>query len=67
MSAIESKPTNRSRSTAKRTTTKARLPKNEPDLQSRIEIAAYYKALARGFVPGYELDDWLAAEKEISQ
>jgi hypothetical protein len=28
------------------------------------EMAAYYKALARGFAPGHELDDWLAAEKE---
>jgi len=27
-----------------------------------ISVAAYYKAQARGFVPGLELDDWLAAE-----
>ena len=31
---------------------------------SRIAESAYYKAEARGFLPGYELDDWLAAEAE---
>ncbi len=31
---------------------------------SRIAESAYYKAEARGFSPGYELDDWLAAEAE---
>jgi hypothetical protein len=29
-----------------------------------ISVAAYYKAQARRFVPGLELDDWLAAEKD---
>ncbi|HBV21524.1 MAG TPA: hypothetical protein DEF07_07380 [Nitrosomonas sp.] len=33
----------------------------------RIKEAAYYKALVRGFTPGHELDDWLAAEKEENQ
>src|SRR5579884_1389712 len=32
----------------------------------RIEVTAYYRAQARGFVPGYELDDWLAAEEQIT-
>lgn len=26
---------------------------------------AYYRAERRGFVPGYDLEDWLAAESEI--
>ena len=26
---------------------------------------AYYRAQSRGFVPGYEFEDWLAAEREI--
>ena len=26
---------------------------------------AYYRAERRGFMPGYELEDWLAAEREI--
>jgi hypothetical protein len=41
-------------------------PKADPaELQSRIAVSAYYyKAQARGFEPGHQLDDWLAAEKE---
>ena len=31
-----------------------------------IAAAAYYKAEARGFRPGQELDDWLQAEAECS-
>lgn len=31
-----------------------------------ISVAAYYKAQARGFTPGLELDDWLAAEKDYA-
>jgi hypothetical protein len=30
-----------------------------------IETAAYYLAERRGFAPGSELDDWLAAEASI--
>jgi hypothetical protein len=29
-----------------------------------IAEAAYYKALARGFAPGHDQDDWLEAKKE---
>lgn len=32
---------------------------------SRIAERAYYKAEARGFEPGHELEDWLAAETEV--
>ena len=28
---------------------------------------AYYKAEARGFEPGHELEDWLAVEAEVTQ
>lgn len=31
-----------------------------------IEEAAYYRAEKRGFEPGYDVDDWLAAEAEIT-
>ena len=34
---------------------------------SMISEAAYYLAERRGFRPGQELDDWLAAEGEIKQ
>jgi len=39
-----------------------------PGIEDRIKYlstAAYYKAEARCFDPGRELDDWLAAEKEF--
>jgi Protein of unknown function (DUF2934) len=35
--------------------------------QRMISEAAYYRAQKRGFAPGRELDDWLAAETEITQ
>lgn len=44
-------------------------PKRAPtrdELQAWIAEAAYYRAERRGFQPGYETDDWLAAEAEIS-
>lgn len=31
-----------------------------------IATAAYYKAEARSFAPGHELDDWLEAEAEFN-
>lgn len=31
--------------------------------RERIAIAAYYLAERRGFAPGHEKEDWLAAEK----
>jgi len=31
-----------------------------------IARAAYYLSQRRGFAPGFELDDWLAAEHEIN-
>lgn len=35
------------------------------DVGSMIATAAYYMAAARNFTPGYELDDWLAAERAV--
>jgi hypothetical protein len=32
-----------------------------------VSEAAYFHAEARGFAPGRELEDWLAAELEIDQ
>ena len=60
--------TERSKPTITRSKTKkAQADKIDSDLQFRVQVAAYYKAQARGFAPGYELDDWLAAEKEENQ
>jgi len=30
-----------------------------------IRRAAYFRSLNRGFQPGHELEDWLAAEREV--
>jgi hypothetical protein len=35
------------------------------ELFARIRIAAYLRAERRGFAPGNEIDDWLAAEAEV--
>ena len=40
---------------------------NEQDRDSSVAVSAYYKAQARGFEPGHELEDWLAAEAEENQ
>ena len=40
----------------------------DPAAASRHEAiarAAYFLAEARGFEPGHELDDWLAAEQQV--
>jgi hypothetical protein len=39
-----------------------------PEERERLEtiaVAAYFRAEKRGFAPGHEIDDWLAAEREI--
>jgi hypothetical protein len=38
-----------------------------PQRNSLIAEAAYFIAQERGFAPGRELDDWLAAEREVDQ
>jgi hypothetical protein len=30
-----------------------------------IQETAYYKAKARGFAPGHEVQDWIEAEAEV--
>ena len=39
--------------------------KSDQDYYEMIAEAAYYKAEQRGFIPGYEEEDWLEAENEI--
>jgi hypothetical protein len=36
----------------------------EEERKSQVEVAAYFKSLARGFEPGHEIEDWVAAEME---
>jgi hypothetical protein len=34
--------------------------------ESLVRMTAYLRAERRGFAPGYEIEDWLAAEAEVS-
>ena len=49
--------------------TPAPAPDAPPDEHIKLQIAegAYYRAQQRGFSPGYEKEDWLAAEAELLQ
>jgi hypothetical protein len=44
-----------------------RVPRIAEDRGGSISRLAYLKAERRGFIPGHELDDWLAAENEVDQ
>ena len=37
------------------------------DRETMVRMAAYFRAERRGFAPGYEIEDWLAAEAEVSE
>ncbi len=43
----------------------ARPAPSEVELRALIEQAAYFRAEKRGFAPGEEVDDWVAAEAEV--
>jgi hypothetical protein len=47
------------------TSTRVRTDVPESLRRDMIERAAYLRAEQRGFAPGFELDDWLAAEAEV--
>ncbi len=67
MESIDTPSRNRKKSAPKRIPSQTKITDMPTNLQARIKINAYYKAQARGFTPGYELEDWLAAEKEEAQ
>lgn len=37
------------------------------DRDEMIRVAAYFRALRRGFAPGYEVADWLEAQAEVDE
>ena len=43
------------------------VPRVVEDRRVSIAKAAYFNAERRGFAPGHELEDWLAAENEVDQ
>jgi len=42
-------------------------PTTPKSREERVAEAAYFIALKRGFLPGYEAADWGAAEKEVDE
>ena len=56
-----------SRAASKTKTSASRIRRDPTSHAKHIATAAYYKAEARGFQPGRELDDWLEAEAELDQ
>lgn len=56
-----------SRKRASMVSSKRKGEQNDSERIAHIAVSAYYKAQARGFQPGHELDDWLAAEAEERQ
>lgn len=67
---VEPKAPSRNKTVAHKTVTAADDPPGPFDISSRhfsaIQAAAYYMAEKRGFGPGHEMDDWLAAEAEVN-
>jgi Protein of unknown function (DUF2934) len=55
--------TNASQTTASDTTA----PGAHLDRYASIAQAAYFRSQHRGFKPGHEVEDWLAAEAEVDQ
>ena len=43
----------------------ARADVSPDELRRLISEAAYYRAKQRGFAPGHEVEDWIAAEAEV--
>jgi len=37
------------------------------DRDEMVRVAAYFRALRRGFAPGYEVADWLEAQAEVDE
>jgi len=66
--AVESSPNSRrpaSRSPRQKASVKAPTPIDPDQRRAKIALVAYYRAESRGFTPGYETEDWLAAESEV--
>lgn len=58
-------------SSSSRTTESHAAPTEAPapptDRYASIALAAYFRSQHRGFKPGHEMEDWLAAEAEVDQ
>jgi len=45
----------------------AKPARGTPSRQEMIAEIAYFRAQRRGFEPGHEIEDWLAAEAEVEK
>ena len=64
-----SKAATRKKTARKAASTRARpaaAPRSAAEREEMVRTAAYFRAERRGFAPGYEWEDWLAAEAEVS-
>lgn len=50
-----------------RPTLRAVLPSGDSPREQMIAEAAYFRAEQRGFAPGNEISDWLAAESDVER
>jgi hypothetical protein len=62
-----SSPTRASDRTSSHTTAAGQAPHAPVDRYASIAQAAYFRSQHRGFKPGHEMEDWLAAEAEVDQ
>jgi DUF2934 family protein len=68
---LKTPPTTRERSAARNSSAEGIVRTSQsvaqlgPDRELMIREAAYFRAEHRAFVPGSELEDWLAAEREV--
>lgn len=63
------KPPATSKTTSRKPAAPVRPAVTKPPAAERedmVRTAAYYRAERRGFAPGYEWEDWLSAEAEVS-
>jgi hypothetical protein len=65
MKVQERKSPRRTRSAATAANAAAVNAPGDADHRVKVATAAYFIAEKRGFEPGHEIDDWLAAEAEI--
>ncbi len=64
---VEKKPAvRRQRRPVAKVATAAKRASPEANRQAMVRTAAYFRAQQRGFAPGHDLDDWLAAEAEVA-
>ena len=61
----EKRPAARKPARAAPTQPDAQVSVNSDELHRLIQEAAYFKAKARNFAPGHEVQDWIEAESEV--